>query len=93
MTIIALKDAPGGAALIEAMLEAIKNLSLLYAHTPDDKASASLQGYIEKVRPALRQAVGAGTAEKMLEVFRGAVMGRKHEIEGGGGSRVCSIPG
>jgi hypothetical protein len=71
---------------------ASRNLSLLYAHTPDDKASASLQGYVDKVRPVLREAVGAGTAEEILETFASAVMGRKHEIEAGGASRAWPSP-
>ena len=70
------------AGLAASMMEAIKNLSLLYAGTPDDKASASLRSYIDKVRPSLREAVGAGAAEDILETFASAVMGRKHEIEG-----------
>jgi hypothetical protein len=88
MTMVALKDAPGGEKLIASLTEAIKDLSLLYAHSPDGRAIASLQAYVDIIRLQLSEAVGAGTAEKMLEVFRGAVMGRKHEIEAGGASRA-----
>jgi hypothetical protein len=83
-----LGDAPGGADLIEAMLEAIRNLSLAYAGTPDARASASLKSYINRVRPTLTEAVGPCTAERLLDTFRAAVMGRKHEIEAGGASRA-----
>ena len=85
---VMLKDAPGGAGLIESLTNAVKDLSLLYAHSPDDIARASLEAYIDKVKPELSEAVGAGTAANILEAFASAVMGRKHEIEAGGASRA-----
>jgi len=46
----------------------------IYAHSPDDKASASLQAYIDKIQPELlTEAVGAGTAASIMDAFRGAV--------------------
>ena len=83
-----LGDAPGGAQLIESLTDAVKTLSLAYAGTPDEEAKAHLQTYIDKIQPELMEAVGAGTAAKILEAFASAVMGRKHEIEAGGASRA-----
>jgi len=88
MTTIKLGDAPGGAKLIASLAEAIRDLSLLYAGTPDHRAVGSLSAYIEAIRPDLVEAVGAGRAAIMLQTFATAVMGRKHEIEAGGGSRA-----
>jgi hypothetical protein len=36
------------------------------------------------VQPDIGAAVGAGKAPILLNAFRGAVMGRKHCLEGGG---------
>jgi hypothetical protein len=83
-----LRNAPGGANLIESLTQAIKDLSLLYANTPDDKAQASLKAYVDNIQPELTEAVGAGTAAKILEAFRSAVMTEKHKIESGGASRA-----
>jgi hypothetical protein len=60
------EDAPGGAQLIKSLTEAVKKLSLLYAYTPDEEAKAHLQTYIDKIQPELTEAVGAGTAAKLL---------------------------
>jgi hypothetical protein len=38
------------------------------------------------VQPDIGAEVGAGKAPTLLNAFRRAVMGRKHEIEGGSGS-------
>jgi hypothetical protein len=83
-----LGDAPGGAHLIQSLTEAVKTLSLVYAGTPDEEAKAHLQTYIDKIQPELTEAVGAGTAVKILDAFASAVMGRKREIEVGGASRA-----
>lgn len=83
-----LGEAPGGAKLIESHTQAIKDLSLLYANTPDDKAQASLKACIDKIQAELSEAVGAGTAAKILEAFASAVMGEKHKIEALGASRA-----
>jgi hypothetical protein len=69
----------------ERLISAIKELSLLYANTPNDKTEASLQDYVNKIMPELTEAIGADLAAKTLEVFALAVMSRKHEIEAGGG--------
>jgi hypothetical protein len=85
---IKLKDAPGGAELISSLADAIKDLSLLYAGTPDHRAVGSLSAYIEEIRPDLVEAVGSGLAARILGTFTNAVMGRKHQIEAGGASRA-----
>jgi hypothetical protein len=83
-----LGDAPGGAQLIEDLTRAIKDLSLLYAHTPDERAQASLKAYVERIEPQLVADVGAGPARVILEAFASAVMTEKHKIESGGASRA-----
>jgi hypothetical protein len=83
-----LGDAPGGAQLIQSLTDAVKKLALLYAGTPDEKAKAHLQTYVDKIQSELTEAVGAGTAAKLLEGFASAVMGLKLEIEAGGASRA-----
>jgi hypothetical protein len=83
-----LGDAPGGAQLIQSLTDAVKKLALLYADTPDENAKAHLQTYIDKIKPELTEAVGAGTAAQLLAGFASAVMGLKHEIEAGGASRA-----
>ena len=86
-----LKDAPGGAQLIETLTEAVKTLSLAYAGTPDDRAGPHLEGYLNSIEPCIIEAVGAAKAQVLLEVFRLAVMGRKHEIEAQGTSRWGAV--
>ena len=81
-----LKDAPGGTEFIERLIEATKVLSLAYAGTPDERARPHLEAYIRSIEASIIEAVGAGTAPVILNAFRGAVMGRKHEIEVGSGT-------
>jgi hypothetical protein len=83
-----LGDAPGGAGLIASLADAIKNLSLLYAGTPDHRAIGSLSAYIEAIRPGIVEAIGAGPAAKMLLTFSHAVMERKRKLESCGVSRA-----
>jgi hypothetical protein len=83
-----LGNAPGGKELIESLAKAIKDLALLYANTPDDRAQESLDGYVDRISPELIEAVGAGNAAKMLEAFRSAVLTEKHKIESAGTSRA-----
>ena len=83
-----LKDAPGGPSLIAALTEAIKDLSLLHACTPDERARVHLETYVSAIEPGIIKAVGANNAPIILDALRGAVMGRKHEIEAGGVSRA-----
>ena len=72
----------------ERLISAVKELTLLYASTPDDRAQASLQAYVAKIMPELTEAIGADLAAKTLEVFVGAVMDEKHRIEAAGASRA-----
>jgi hypothetical protein len=83
-----LKDAPSGTKFIECLIEAVKTLSLAYAGTPDERARHHLESYIGSIESGIIEAVGAGKAPILLNAFRGAVMGRKHEIEAGGASRA-----
>ena len=83
-----LGEAPGGASLIRSLENAMKDLSLLYAHTPDGKAEESLRSYVKRIEPALIEGVGAGTAKIILEGFASAVMNEKHKIETAGTSRA-----
>jgi hypothetical protein len=83
-----LGEAPGGPQLIKSLIEAVKTLALLYAGTPDENAKAHLETYVDKIQPELAEAVGAGTAAKLLEGFTSAVLGTKHEIEAQGASRA-----
>jgi hypothetical protein len=83
-----LGEAPGGAQMIESLLEAMKTLSLGYAGTPDEAAKVNLQTYIDNVRPTLAEALGADTAAKILEAFGEAVMSLKQQIEATGASRA-----
>jgi hypothetical protein len=83
-----LGEASGGAVLIGALVEAIKDYSLLYAGAPDISARDHFETYIAAIEPTIIKAVGAKTAPKLLDALRGAVMGRKHEIETNGASRA-----
>jgi len=83
-----LGEAPGGAQFIESLTGVVKQLGLLYAHTPDERAQSSLDGYIERIGDAIVEAVGAKTAPKLLEALRCAVMSRKKEIENSPTSRM-----
>ena len=78
-----LGSAPGGQSLIAALTSAITNLSLLYAGTPDECARLHLETYVSAIEPGIIKAVGGNNAPIILDAIRGAVMGRKHEIEGG----------
>jgi hypothetical protein len=72
----------------EALVEVIKDFSLLYAGTPDTNAREHLETFIAAIEPSITKAVGAKMAPKWLDAFRGAVMGRKHEIEAEGRGRA-----
>ncbi|MGX9431764.1 hypothetical protein [Bradyrhizobium sp. LeoA1S1] len=76
-----LRDLPGGEIFIASLAEAAKRLSLLYAGTPDDRARASLDGYVAKITAEIVEAVGPEMAANILEAFAAAVMGEKHRIE------------
>jgi hypothetical protein len=78
---IQLKDAPGGAELIDALASAAMDLSLLCANTPSERAHEHLGGYCASIRAALVEAIGVERAQVVLDAFRGAVMRRKHAIE------------
>jgi hypothetical protein len=83
-----LANAPGGARLIESLGKAIADLALLYAHTDDGRARASLMAYVQRIEPELVAGVGAGPARVILEAFAAAVMGEKHKIEALAASRA-----
>ena len=87
MTVM-LKDAPGGAELIESLISAIRDLSLLYAATPGGKAQASLQEYVARIMPNLTDAVGARTAAKIISTLACTVLAEKRRLEAGGTSRA-----
>jgi hypothetical protein len=83
-----LGEVPGGAVLIAALLQAIKDFSLLYSGTPDDRAHPHLESYLSSIRPAIVDAVGATNAPIILDGMRRAVMTRKGELEAAGASRA-----
>jgi hypothetical protein len=83
-----LGEAPGGAVLIESLINAIKDFSLLYAATPDDRARPHLESYIGSIEPSIIEAVGAGNARVILDTFAATVMGEKHKHEAQGVSRA-----
>ncbi len=66
---------------IESITEPARHFALLYAHTPDARAKANLDDYVGRIEPAV-EAIGGDRATIILNAFRGAVMGRKREIEG-----------
>jgi cell division protein FtsX len=80
----ALGEVPGGAEFIARLMHAIQDLALLYAHTPDVRAREHLESYIDAIEGGITEAVGATKAPIILNTIRGAVMGRKHEIEHSG---------
>jgi hypothetical protein len=86
---ILLKDAPGGVGFIKSLENAAKDLSLLYACTPDSKAQASLDEYLKRIEPGLIEAVGAGPAKIICAGFRSAVMAEKRKIEACESSRAA----
>lgn len=79
---------PAGADLIASLTQAARDLSLLYAGTPDDRAEASLQHYVAAIRPDLTEAVGASMASVILRAFSSAVMNQKRRLEAGSASRA-----
>jgi hypothetical protein len=84
MSMIKLADAPGGARLIEVLSVAVRDLSLLYAGTPDDRAQVHLHKFCAWLEVNLATAVGTATATEVARKFRETVIGRKHEIEAAG---------
>jgi hypothetical protein len=80
---IPLADAPGGARLIAALAAAAKDLSLLYANTPDEKAREHLGSYCASIEAGLTEAIGVDNAARIIKAVSAAVMARKHEIERG----------
>ena len=82
---VLLKDAPGGAQLIEALTIAARDFSLLYAGTPDDKARTHLDGFRASLERDLSEALGAEMAAVVAERFAAAVMGEKRKLEAKGG--------
>jgi hypothetical protein len=87
MTVL-LKDAPGGAQLIETLAGAARILALLYPNTADAPALRHLASYIAAIEPTLAEELGADLAAKMMAAFHSAVMTEKHRIESGGASRA-----
>jgi hypothetical protein len=85
---VMLGEAPGGPQFINSLLEAIKDFSLLYSGTPEDRARPHLESYLSSIEPAIIEAVGARNAPILLDGFRHAVFTRKHEIEAQGASRA-----
>jgi hypothetical protein len=79
-----LGQAPGGAEFIGHLMHAVQTLGLLYANSPDSRALVHLETYVSSIEGSLVEAVGANKAPIILSALRGAVMGRKHEIESGG---------
>jgi hypothetical protein len=79
-----LKDAPGGPEFVQNIMDAVQDLALLYAHTPDECARPHLEGYIDRIKPGIIEAVGADNAPKLLNAIRCATMTHKHTIEAGG---------
>jgi len=83
-----LKDVPGGMKFAECLAKAVDDLSLAYAHTPDDRARPHLESFLRSIEPALAEAVGAGKVPIWVAAFRGVVMARKRMIEVAGASRA-----
>ena len=84
-----LKDVPGSVRFfVESSVDVIKKLSLLYSGTPDESARSHLEEYLSRIEPGIIAEIGADKAAIILNAFRSAVMGRKHEIEAGGASRA-----
>jgi hypothetical protein len=79
-----LKGVPGGMKFAECLAAAVDDLSLLYAHTPDDRARLHLEDYLRSIEPAIVGAVGASQAPAWLDAFRQAVVRRKHALEARG---------
>ena len=78
-----LKDVPGGMKFAKCLATAVDDLSFAYSFTPDERAGPHLESFLQSIRPAMEEAVGAGKAPIWLNAFRGAVMARKHAIENG----------
>jgi hypothetical protein len=83
-----LKDVRGGVKFAECLAKAVDDLSFAYAFTSDSRAGPHLESFLGSIEPAIVEAVGAGNAPIWINAFRGAVMGRKREIEAGGASRA-----
>lgn len=83
-----LKDAPGGQRFVDSLIEVVKDFSLLYAGTPDDRARQHLESYLGSIEAAIIEAVGATKAPIVLDGMRRAVFTRKREIEAAGASRA-----
>lgn len=79
-----LRDVPGGPDLIISLTQAVADLSLLYAGSPDERAEASLQRYAATILPDLVEAVGPRVAVLMICNFTRTVMVQKHQIEAAG---------
>jgi len=81
MTTIMLKDAPGGAELIDRLVAAAGGMALAFVEGPDDKVRAHLDQNCDGIERALAEAVGAGTAREMVSVLLRAVLAEKARLE------------
>ena len=80
----ALKDTPGGAALINSCIKAVSNLALGFVGESDDKVLDTLEALGRSLAFRLEEHFGAETAAAIAEALIGAVMGHKHELEAKG---------
>lgn len=83
-----LADLPAGADLIASLTQAVRDLSLAYAGTPDERAEASLQRYVAAIRPGIAEALGVSMAAVITGAFASAVMKEKRRLEAGPASRA-----
>jgi len=68
-------------AWVESLIRSARMLALDFAGKPDEQVRPDLESIIGKVEADIITEIGARQAAIILDVFRRAVMGHKHDIE------------
>jgi hypothetical protein len=75
---------------IEDLIRSARMLALDFAGKPDEEVRTDLEGIIGRFEADVIAEIGARHATAMLDIFRRAVMGHKHDIENAGASGSLS---
>jgi hypothetical protein len=75
---------------IEDLIRSARMLALDFAGKPDEEVRLDLEGIIGNIEADIVGEIGAKQAATLLDIFRRAVMGHKHDIENAGASGSLS---
>jgi hypothetical protein len=83
-----MQDTPAGIKFAQTLAVAVDDLSFSYSFTPDSAAGEHLESFLQSIRPAMEEAVGASNAPMWLDAFRSKVLTRKWDLENSCVSRM-----